>query len=101
MKGSYREINYHELLMLMGNKNYIMIDIRPKYEYDENHIYGAISIPEYDLIKNYKSLNPQYQYIFICQKGKNSKDVAKTLMSYGYHTISLYKGMEAVKSYEE
>lgn len=101
MKGSYQEITYDELLRLMGNKQYVMIDIRPKYEYDRHHIDGAISIPEYDLIMNYKKLNPKYIYIFICQKGKNSKDVAKTLTHYGYHTINLHRGMEALKDYEE
>lgn len=103
MKGSFREIYYHELLMLTqnNNKQYIMIDIRPIYEYEQHHIPGAISIPEYELIKNFNQLSPKYTYIFICQKGKNSKDVAKTLMAYGYNTINLYRGMEAVKSNEE
>jgi rhodanese-related sulfurtransferase len=101
MRGSYKEITYQELIKLKGNKYYIMIDIRPKYEYDEHHIDGAISIPEYDLIMNYKQLNPKFTYIFICQKGKNSKDVAMTLKQYGYNTINLHRGMEAVKDYEE
>lgn len=101
MKGSYKEITYNELIKIIGNKHYIMIDIRPKYEYNQHHINGAISIPEYDLIKNYKELNPEYTYILICQKGKNSKDVALSLKKYGYNTINLYRGMEAVRSYEE
>ncbi|PKM96239.1 MAG: rhodanese-like domain-containing protein [Firmicutes bacterium HGW-Firmicutes-1] len=101
MKGSYYEITYKELLKLQGNKNYILIDIRPKYEYEKNHIQGALSVPEYELINSFNRLNINKTYIFICQRGKNSKDVANTLMKYGFHTLNLYKGMEAVDEYEE
>lgn len=101
MKGSYYEITYIELLKLQGNRNYILIDIRSKYEYEKYHIQGALSVPEYELINSFHRLDKKKTYIFICQKGKNSKDVANTLMRYGFHTINLYKGMLAVDEYDE
>ncbi len=101
MKDSYYEITYKELLNLRDNKEYILIDIRPRYEYEKGHIQGALSVPQYELINSYNRLNKKKTYIFICQRGRNSRDVAITLMKYGYNTINLYKGMEAVDEYEE
>lgn len=97
MKGLYREITYRQLTKLISNKHYILIDIRPEYEYERHHINGAISIPEYELIKNYEELDPRYAYIFICQSGKNSKFIANTLAMYGYNTFNLVGGMETVQ----
>lgn len=92
----YREITYHELRALKGNPNYVLIDIRSRHEYDQYHIRGAKSIPEFELFKRINELRKDKIYIFICQKGKNSKDVALTLEDYGYKTINLEKGMEGI-----
>lgn len=92
----YREITYQEFLTLRGSSNYVIIDIRSPYEYEKDHIPGAKSIPEYDLFKRLNELRKDKVYIFICQKGKNSKDVALTLADYGYRTINLKEGMNGI-----
>lgn len=92
----YREITYQELLEIKRNSKYICIDIRSPYEYEEYHIEGSKNIPEYDLYKKLHELRKDKIYIFICQKGKNSKDVALTLTTYGYRTINLKDGLNGI-----
>lgn len=91
------EISYEELLRLRDKKEYVLIDIRSKYEYEKEHIRGSISIPEHELFYEMNRFDKRKTYIFICQKGKNSRDVAHTFKQYGYKTINLAKGMDAVR----
>ena len=41
------DINYNELLNLMRERQVILIDVRSKQEYLENHLSGSINIPVY------------------------------------------------------
>lgn len=93
---NYQEITYKELLKLKDSPGYRLIDIRSLYEYEKNHIPGAISIPEYELAVRYKSFRKDLVYIFVCQKGKNSRNAALILAEEGYKTISLIDGMNGV-----
>lgn len=93
---SYREISYNTLLTLKNDSQYVIVDIRTKREYDKGHLSGAISFPEYDLINNFNRLTKDKKYIFVCQKGKNSGYVAKALAGYGYITMNLSGGLNAI-----
>ncbi len=95
--GQYREITYREFLTLRRNCNYVVIDIRSPHEYEKEHLQGAKNIPEYDLFKRLREIEKDKIVIFICQKGKNSKDVALTLTEYGYRTINLKEGMNGIQ----
>ncbi len=93
----YKEISYKELLILRNRRNYVIVDIRSKYEYNRKHINGAISMPEHEILNKLDKFNKNNIYIFVCSSGRNSSDVARTLSNYGYNTISLVNGMRSVK----
>lgn len=94
---SYKEISYSTLLTLKESRQYVIVDIRTKHEYDKGHLTGAISFPEYNLINNFNRLPKDKKYIFVCQNGKNSRYVAKALAGYGYITMNLSDGLSAIK----
>ncbi|MBC7958975.1 MAG: rhodanese-like domain-containing protein [Vallitaleaceae bacterium] len=96
IREDYNEITYATLKRCLLNAQYVLVDIRSVYEYRQYHIKGAISIPEHELFTRMKELKKDKTYIFICQKGKNSKDVAITLAGYGYKTINLKDGMNGI-----
>ena len=85
-------ININELLKLT-NPN--IIDIRNAYYYNIGHIKGAINIPYYDLLTNYKHyLNKYSIYYLYCDTGEQSLEITKRLNSFGYSTISISGGYD-------
>lgn len=77
-----------EYKKLMQEHEYILLDVRTKEEYDEEHIKGAILIP-YDTIDENISLDSS-KYIFVyCRSGNRSKIAYDKLVSYGYQVYDL------------
>jgi len=48
------DINYDELLQKQ-KQGAVILDVRSKQEYEENHLNGAISIPQYEINSNLKA----------------------------------------------
>ena len=67
----------------------IIIDVRSPQEYNEGHIGGAISIPEYELKKNAESLlkNKDENIIVYCSSGTRSRKAQKILQKLGYRNV--------------
>lgn len=85
-------ISVKEVLVL-NNPN--IIDIRNNYYYNIGHINGAINIPYYELLTNYKHyLNKYSLYYLYCDEGEQSLEIANKLKSFGYNTISIRGGYE-------
>lgn len=73
----------------------ILIDIRSVMAFSNNHIPGAINIPQEKLIVNPgKYLNKFDTYYLYCQKGKSSVDVVLILNKQGYKTVNVEGGYE-------
>ena len=81
--------------MLRLDKNIILVDVRSKNEYDEGHINGAISIPNYELLNKLYLLNSIDSTIIVyCQKGGRSKKAVKELRQIGYiNSYSVIDGL--------
>ena len=81
----YLNINFNE---------YIIIDVRSKREYRENHLNGSINIPLPEIkkyIENYVQ-NKQKKILLYCEYGIRSKQAAKILEDMGYIQVYNLKG---------
>lgn len=93
---SYRSISQEEAMQIMKEKrDYIILDVRTKAEYDEGHIIGAISLPNEDITKtNLKDLPDKEQLILVyCRSGNRSKQAAKKLADKGYINVLEFGGI--------
>lgn len=85
---------------LLNQSNIKIIDIRDNYNYNQEHVLGAINIPELLLKQmptHYLSLTKTY--CLYCSFGKKSKDLSNYLNSLGYKTISLEGGYREYYNY--
>ena len=74
-----------------------IIDVRSPQEYKENHIDGAILIPEYELESKAKEilLDDDETIVVYCSSGIRSKRAQQTLNKMGYNNVfNLYNGLE-------
>lgn len=75
----------------------ILVDVRSPQEYEEGHMEGAISIPEYEIKKKVKVLlqNKEKAIIVYCSSGGRSKKAKEELKNMGYkYVYNLYNGYQ-------
>ena len=73
--------------MMKEEKDYIILDVRTKEEYYDNHIEDAINIP-LDEIETSSVLKDKDQIIFVyCRSGNRSATAAQTLIDMGYKNV--------------
>lgn len=75
----------------------ILVDVRSPQEYEEGHMEGAISIPEYEIKKKAKVLlqNKEKAIIVYCSSGGRSKKAKEELKNMGYkYVYNLYNGYQ-------
>lgn len=77
--------NYKEI---MQEKEYIIIDVRTKVEYEESHIKNAINIP-YDEINKDSNIDKNKIVFVYCRSGARSKKAYDTLKELGYEVYDL------------
>ena len=67
-----------------------IIDIRSPFEYQKEHVNGAISL-SYDnlLFDPEKYLTKEEEYYLYCSSGKRSEKLSSYLNQLGYHVINL------------
>lgn len=73
--------------MMKEEKDYIILDVRTKEEYYDNHIEDAINIP-LDEIDTSTVLKDKEKIIFVyCQSGRRSKEASSKLAKLGYTNV--------------
>ena len=77
-----------DLDKLLNEKEYIIVDVRNKEEYDISHIKDAINIP-YDVIDENIDLDKDKNIFVYCKSGNRSKIAYDTLISLGYTVYDL------------
>lgn len=90
-----KEINYEELKQMMKQNPYsVLLDVRSKQEYEEEHLAGSISLCLYDLKENaQKIIKDKTQTIIVyCSSGSRSKEAQKELEAMGYENVYNLKG---------
>ena len=75
--------------MLRGNKNAVLVDVRTKEEYEEDHVKGSVLLP-YDRIDSMaKYILPHKDAVIIvgCSSGFRSGIAARRLEDMGYTKV--------------
>ena len=82
-----REITLEEMQKLIKN-GAIVIDVRSMQEYNEGHVDGAISIPEYEIDEKIKdNIKEDEQIVLYCSSGSRSRRAKKKLEEFGYKNV--------------
>ena len=78
-----------EKLEELESKGSIIIDVRSPQEFEEGHIEGAISIPEYELKNRVRNeiVNLEEPIIVYCSTGHRSKRAQELLEQMGYKEV--------------
>jgi len=66
-RNSLEVLKLDELLTRMKSKNVVVLDVRPKTEFENGHIPGAVNIPLEELAKQLKKLPKNKEYVAYCR----------------------------------
>jgi len=90
----FKKITAKEAFELI-KKDYPIIDVRSKEEYNNGHIKGAILIPADELKKNIKLLKPykDKEIIVYSKTGRVGISVARELVNMGFKVDNVVGGM--------
>ncbi len=92
--------------LLDTDKNYVLLDVRTKMEYDRWRIEGAKLMSLDTLMKTYKELDKHKKYLIICLSGGRSACAAYALRQMGFEAFNIRGGMlewpyETIGSFED
>ena len=78
-----------------SEKDYVILDVRTKEEFDEYHIEGAVLIPDYEIKEKAESIltNKEQLILVYCRSGRRSKNAASELVALGYTNIKEFGGI--------
>lgn len=83
--------------IIESEKDYIILDVRTKEEYDDGHIPGAINVANEDIsisMQSIEQLPDKKQKILVyCRSGNRSKQAAKKLAVLGYSNVVEFGGI--------
>ena len=95
-KINYQQVTAAEAVSLMDTEEeYIILDVRTREEYENEHIPGAICIPNETIgAKEIPELPDKNQLILVyCRSGNRSKQAAEKLVKLGYTNIVEFGGI--------
>lgn len=87
-----------EILEIINQGNYIILDVRTKEEYETSHIKDSLNIP-YDEINENTILDKEKTILVYCQSGRRSKIAFDTLEKLGYivYDLGAYSSINLAK----
>ena len=95
-KINYQQVTAAEAVSLMDTEEeYIILDVRTREEYENEHIPGAICITNETIgAKEIPELPDKNQLILVyCRSGNRSKQAAEKLAALGYTSIVEFGGI--------
>ena len=95
-KYEYTQISMDESIAMMEeNTDYILLDVRTPEEYAENHIPGAICVPNETIgEEDVPELPDKDQLILVyCRSGNRSKQASEKLANIGYSNVYEFGGI--------
>lgn len=81
---------------IMENNNYVIIDVRETYEYEEEHIKGSINIPLSSIDNIEDRVAKQVEVILYCKSGNRSKEASEKLIELGYTKVYNLGGIDTI-----
>ncbi len=81
--------------MMDEEEDYVILDVRTEKEFDEEHIPGAVLIPDYEIENRAEEvLTDKAQLIFVyCRSGNRSKKASDALAKLGYTNVKEFGGI--------
>ncbi len=94
-EAQYNKIGPEKAKEMMDNEELIILDVRTPEEYKEEHIEGALLIPDYDLEKLAESELPDKdeKILVYCRSGQRSKAASEKLLDMGYRNVYDFGGI--------
>jgi len=92
----YQRISAEEAKQMMQNTdNSILLDVRTTEEFEEQHIKGAILIPDYEIGSRAAAELPDKNALILiyCRSGRRSANVARELIKMGYTNVYDFGGI--------
>ena len=89
-KRNIKEVNYGEINL----NDFIIIDVRSRREFREDHLKGALNIPLPEIRRSIERYvkNKQKMILMCCEYGVRSKQAAEILENMGYTQVYNLKG---------
>lgn len=85
---SIRQISAEDLHdMVIGDRKFVLIDVRAPAEFEDSHIEGAMNIPVADLRTKFEGLKKDGITILICSSGNRSSLGTSILAQYGFTNL--------------
>lgn len=91
-----KKIEPNELTTLINRENAILVDLRPKEDYDAGHIMSALNYPHQDFGNQMHELDryKERPIILVCDMGRNSANIGEKLKKADFkNTFRLNGGM--------
>ena len=95
-KQMYQQITQKEAKEIMDSgREYVLLDTREQYEFDEGHIAGAILIPYTQIEEKAPDAIPDKDELILvyCRSGRRSKIAAQALATLGYTNVKEFGGI--------
>lgn len=94
---SIKQLNAEQLkaLLVPGNDQPYVLDVRQPEEYREGHIAGAKLLPLGELPRRMKDLPHSREIVCVCHTGSRSSAASRQLSAAGYQVANLRGGMIA------
>ena len=92
----YEQISMDEARKIMeSGEEYILLDVREQYEFDEGHIPGAILIPHTEIEGKAEEKLPRKDALILvyCRSGRRSKIASESLAKLGYTNVKEFGGI--------
>lgn len=89
-------ISAKELDRYIKDGNALIVDLRPREEYWEGHIRGAVNVPHGNFRTELSGMRDK-MIILYCERGGFSMSVARDLERRGYRTKSVVGGIRAYR----
>jgi rhodanese-related sulfurtransferase len=95
-KRMYDRITAEAAKSIMDSElDFVILDTREQYEYDEGHIPGAILIPYTEIVDKAEDILPDKDKTILvyCRSGRRSKIAAEYLAGLGYTNVKEFGGI--------
>ncbi|HEX6133772.1 MAG TPA: tRNA uracil 4-sulfurtransferase ThiI, partial [Longimicrobiales bacterium] len=81
--------------------NAVIIDTRPKTQFQAWHLKGAKHMEEWELLRDFRRLDKSPVYILYCAHGIQTAYLAERMQRHGYEAYSFRGGIRGVMKYAE